>query len=125
MTTTFDKTKIEGRRKIGNNDECPCGSGKKYKRCCKSKIDWQKLTDDNDPDSARHLTLRGKNLMFLGAILAALQIDTLRPGIPFSQVKRAFTPEAVRKIYSAIPAFWPDLADYENCLANETNRADA
>ena len=21
-------------RKIGRNDPCPCGSGKKYKRCC-------------------------------------------------------------------------------------------
>jgi len=23
-----------GRRKVGRNDPCPCGSGKKYKRCC-------------------------------------------------------------------------------------------
>ncbi len=23
-----------GRRKSGRNDPCPCGSGKKYKRCC-------------------------------------------------------------------------------------------
>jgi len=23
-----------GRRKIGRNDPCPCGSGKKYKKCC-------------------------------------------------------------------------------------------
>jgi uncharacterized protein len=22
--------------KIGRNDPCPCGSGKKYKRCCES-----------------------------------------------------------------------------------------
>jgi len=21
-------------RKVGRNDPCPCGSGKKYKRCC-------------------------------------------------------------------------------------------
>jgi preprotein translocase subunit SecA len=25
--------KREG-RKIGRNDPCPCGSGKKYKKCC-------------------------------------------------------------------------------------------
>jgi preprotein translocase subunit SecA len=24
-------------RKIGDNDPCPCGSGKKYKKCCKNK----------------------------------------------------------------------------------------
>lgn len=32
-----DKTNIidmKSRKKIGRNDPCPCGSGKKYKRCC-------------------------------------------------------------------------------------------
>lgn len=24
-------------RKVGDNDPCPCGSGKKYKKCCKFK----------------------------------------------------------------------------------------
>ncbi|MBI9086513.1 MAG: SEC-C domain-containing protein [Desulfobacterales bacterium] len=24
-------------RKIGRNDPCPCGSGKKYKKCCLGK----------------------------------------------------------------------------------------
>lgn len=24
-------------QKIGRNDPCPCGSGKKYKQCCQSK----------------------------------------------------------------------------------------
>ncbi|HIE25784.1 TPA: hypothetical protein EYP66_00685 [Candidatus Poribacteria bacterium] len=24
----------EKRKKVGRNDPCPCGSGKKYKRCC-------------------------------------------------------------------------------------------
>ncbi|HNW16714.1 MAG TPA: SEC-C metal-binding domain-containing protein, partial [bacterium] len=23
--------------KVGRNDSCPCGSGKKYKKCCGSK----------------------------------------------------------------------------------------
>ena len=27
--------KLQGReRRVGRNDPCPCGSGKKYKRCC-------------------------------------------------------------------------------------------
>ena len=25
------------RKKIGRNDPCPCGSGKKYKKCCLGK----------------------------------------------------------------------------------------
>ena len=27
------KTIVKG-RKIGRNEPCPCGSGKKYKKCC-------------------------------------------------------------------------------------------
>ena len=31
-----DHKKIQARntKKIGRNDPCPCGSGKKYKQCC-------------------------------------------------------------------------------------------
>ena len=28
------KTFVRGEAKIGRNDACPCGSGKKYKKCC-------------------------------------------------------------------------------------------
>jgi len=34
---THNKTKgipIKNNKKVGRNDECPCGSGKKYKQCC-------------------------------------------------------------------------------------------
>jgi len=27
-------TKKQSTKKIGRNDPCPCGSGKKYKKCC-------------------------------------------------------------------------------------------
>ena len=27
---------VSAARKIGRNEPCPCGSGKKYKRCCGS-----------------------------------------------------------------------------------------
>lgn len=29
---------IKTKRKIGRNDSCPCGSGKKFKRCCIHKL---------------------------------------------------------------------------------------
>lgn len=25
-------------KKVGRNDPCPCGSGKKYKKCCEEKL---------------------------------------------------------------------------------------
>lgn len=28
--------------KVGRNDPCPCGSGKKYKKCCSQKSPMQK-----------------------------------------------------------------------------------
>jgi preprotein translocase subunit SecA len=28
---------VRGSAKIGRNDSCPCGSGKKYKKCCGAK----------------------------------------------------------------------------------------
>jgi uncharacterized protein YecA (UPF0149 family) len=30
----FDKPFVRKRKKIGRNDPCPCGSGRKYKHCC-------------------------------------------------------------------------------------------
>ena len=31
---TDDGARIAGQVKIGRNTACPCGSGKKYKKCC-------------------------------------------------------------------------------------------
>ena len=28
------KPKVNSTKKVGRNDPCPCGSGKKYKQCC-------------------------------------------------------------------------------------------
>ena len=33
------KTPVIKKDKVGVNDLCPCGSGKKYKKCCKAKDD--------------------------------------------------------------------------------------
>lgn len=32
-------------KKIGRNDPCPCGSGKKYKKCCLNKSVEQRLAE--------------------------------------------------------------------------------
>ena len=29
--------------KVGRNDACPCGSGKKFKNCCMKKKNWDEL----------------------------------------------------------------------------------
>lgn len=37
------KPSIREFEKIGRNDPCPCGSGKKFKNCCMRTKDWNKL----------------------------------------------------------------------------------
>jgi len=37
ITRDFKKSKEAHSEKIGRNDPCPCGSGKKYKQCCINK----------------------------------------------------------------------------------------
>lgn len=34
ITRDFNRSRIAVSNKIGRNDACPCGSGKKYKKCC-------------------------------------------------------------------------------------------
>lgn len=34
ITKEFRQSKIAVSSKVGRNDPCPCGSGKKYKKCC-------------------------------------------------------------------------------------------
>ncbi|MGE5196570.1 MAG: SEC-C metal-binding domain-containing protein [Anaerolineae bacterium] len=29
--------------KVGRNDPCPCGSGKKFKKCCEEKVKHKKI----------------------------------------------------------------------------------
>ena len=36
-TTFHGEELLSGRQKVGRNDPCPCGSGKKYKKCCLNK----------------------------------------------------------------------------------------
>jgi uncharacterized protein YecA (UPF0149 family) len=33
-----NKPEIDLSHKIGRNDPCPCGSGKKYKKCCGANV---------------------------------------------------------------------------------------
>ena len=34
---TVKKQPVRKTNKVGPNDPCPCGSGKKYKKCCRDK----------------------------------------------------------------------------------------
>jgi hypothetical protein len=94
------------RIKVQPNDSCPCGSGRKFKRCCSGKIDWTKILRSGE-DYRQHLSIRGRNLLFADAISDALGFDPNTEELSLAAYKNAFTVEAVRKIYEAVIAIWP------------------
>ena len=88
-------------RKIRANDSCPCWSGKKYKKCCRGKIDWPEIIRSGR-DQRPYLSIRGRNILFSEAIGEALQFDNLEVPKSLSDYKKAFTSDATRKIYEAV-----------------------
>lgn len=77
-------------KKVGRNDPCPCGSGKKYKNCCFSKTIGPKkfkATWINPAKQQQQAVPTGVNLMerTFGAAIAAAQRDE-KPPLPSSSI---------------------------------------
>lgn len=104
--------------KIGRNQLCPCGSGKKYKHCCENKVDWSQIKKER-LDVIPHLSIRGRNLLFVNKIAEALQLDsnTHSP----KNYKSAFTKGAVIKIHEALMEIWPPDINIHNILKNTSS----
>lgn len=107
--------------KVGRNDPCPCGSAKKFKHCCEGKVDWTKLLNEGSDRWKRHLSVRGKNTIFLNKILEALQFDHDKPPKSLLDFKAAFTPKAVKSIHEAIIDIWPPDTDIVSILQSFQN----
>ena len=105
--------------RLRRNQPCPCGSAKKYKKCCLGKVDWAEVSSTPDPVKiSQHLSMRGKNIMFLECLASALQLDRKRaPSL--RQFKRAFTPRAVREIFASVAAVWYEGEELERVLREE------
>ena len=52
------------REKVGRNDPCPCGSGKKYKKCCLNKDEARK--SEKTSATPKEIELRDRLLSFSG-----------------------------------------------------------
>ena len=76
----------------GRNDPCPCGSGKKYKKC---HLGAPMTTPLN-------VSLDERNTIFVDAVA---DIFELRRGT-WGEVKRRITPERVRELYKAQQFIW-------------------
>ncbi|MEI6072394.1 MAG: hypothetical protein WCS31_11425 [Verrucomicrobiae bacterium] len=111
--------------KIGRNDSCPCGAHAKYKNCCLGKVDWDTLQCEPLNVAARHMTIRGKNLTFLGSVLRSLNLDETVEKGGLADFKRRVTPDVVEHTFSLIPLLWPDLADFERTVESERQKTTA
>ena len=103
--------------KIGRNETCPCGSGRKYKRCCERKIDWERIKREN-LDPIPFLSVRGRNIAFFNRVLEALQLDSPTPSLSLDKYKKSFTAHAVRKIHEAVVEMWPLDTDLPQVFSN-------
>lgn len=80
--------------KIGRNEKCPCGSGKKYKKCCLGKDEQLKVKRPVRYDFSHLLTYEEVNELSTDEIINKLQSF----GIPFK--KETFLKD-IEKYYSA------------------------
>lgn len=98
------------RSKIGRNEDCPCGSGEKFKNCCSGTVDWDSIFQ-HGLDPRPYFSVRGRNLLFLEKVSGVLQLDRLGKAGGLKEYKAAFTTEAVRKIHEAVLYLWPPNLD--------------
>ncbi len=47
-------------KKVGRNDPCPCGSGKKFKKCCEEKMSRKKINAQLFSDFNKNPNLENK-----------------------------------------------------------------
>jgi tetratricopeptide (TPR) repeat protein len=80
--------------KIGRNDPCPCGSGKKYKKCCMEKDEQLMAKQTLRSHDIHFLTYEEINELSTDEIIHKLE----KMGIPFNQ--ETFLKD-IEKFYSA------------------------
>ncbi|KFC63564.1 DUF4238 domain-containing protein [Massilia sp. LC238] len=98
--------------KLGRNEICGCGSGRKYKNCC---IDLSKELRT----SWIELSVRERNLAFCRAIKGILGLDA---GKTWVDVRREITDEQISRIYRFYSDLWPRDTDIYSLLPKSDGR---
>jgi hypothetical protein len=96
----------ETKKNIGRNDPCPCGSGRKYKRCCLDKPASQRPSIDER-------SIRERNLILVRAITDILGLNK---GKTWENVRRELSDEHVKKIYQVAGGLWSPETDLMSLL---------
>jgi hypothetical protein len=103
------------KQKVGRNDPCPCGSGKKYKKCCGVVDDFIEASDDPFTRGSRLMTaVKMKLDEYFENVIKKIRKDAQTQFLRFS-VNKALPPEH-ESIFS--DWLWFDLlTEDENTLA--------
>lgn len=94
------------KKKIGNNDNCPCGSGKKFKKCCKNK-------KEEERPSWSTWSIRERNLTLINGIFDILGLNK---GKNWIDVRKEISNEQIKKIYQLIKSLWSIDSDIIDLL---------
>lgn len=77
-------------KKTGRNDSCPCGSGKKFKKCCESKmLGGRFMATKIDPESAAPI----RKAVNLTSMFQARLAETPKKPMPPAPVLEQNSPE--------------------------------
>jgi hypothetical protein len=93
-------------RKVGPNESCSCGSGKKYKKCCRDK------PEDERPSSSER-SIRERNFKFFEILVNILGFDEKKD---WAEIRRGLTDQKIADIHKAVATLWPPETDLMSLL---------
>lgn len=94
------------KKNVGVNDPCLCGSGKKYKKCCKDKPISQR-------PSFEEYSIRERNLILIHEVADILHLDQ---GKTWEDIRRELNNNQVSDIYKTIGTLWSPETDLMELL---------
>ena len=107
-------------KKIGRNEPCPCGSGKKYKKCCLAKDETEASREPNSTPSGEAKTIHDMGLSAQKGVLEDYhELETAEEKIDF--LKKLFPLPADFDTDYAIEIFSP----FHNTMGAEGRHAEA
>jgi hypothetical protein len=96
------------RPKIGRNDPCPCGSGRKHKKCCGSP-----KSAANDPfGPSEQPTLLARNLVLVDAVHEIFGTD-------MRKIKQRISGAQVKRLYEVVADLWPPGTNLAGLLPDD------
>lgn len=106
---------MSGRRKIGRNDPCHCGSGRKYKQCHlnQDKREGNVVDVDTVKIPRSEQTLVDNTLGFIEYVKELFGI-TFDPRTGTGNVAGSVTRSKVKNLYQNVPAYFPHKAPFKD-----------